>query len=134
MIEPKYSTGKPPFNLYNKCKETFGFKLKWEDGLVITYEDTVYSSVPLSEDLQIHEATHIKQQTEMGAEIWWSKYLIDKEFRLSQELEAYQNQWDFIKKNYNRQNRKYLFKHITKSMADLYGGMCTEQEAISLLK
>ena len=72
--------------------------------VVYTYGDTVYipNGEALSDDLEVHEAVHIKQQAEMGAEEWWKKFLEDPEFRLSQELEAYQAQWEYIEENKNR--------------------------------
>ena len=126
-----YSTGKPPNNLYNRAKEKFG--CLWDDGVIFTYGDTVYSKNPISEDLKIHEATHVRQQELMGKDIWWERYFDDKEFRLSQEVDAYTNQWQYIKENCNRSDRKMLYKHIINSMVNGYGGMITRSQAEKLI-
>lgn len=125
----KISTEKP--SLYEKIKDIFG--IDWEKGVVITYGDTIYCKYPLSEDLMIHEATHVKQQTDMDKDEWWGKYFLDKEFRLSQELEAYNNQMHFINKTYNRDYRRKLRNKILHDMTTMYGSMCTKKEAEVLL-
>jgi hypothetical protein len=131
-MEIKYSTGKPP--VYQRCREVFG--VDWnKQKLVITYGDTIYcKNVPVSDDLVVHESTHIKQQLAMGKEIWWEKYFVDKDFRLSQEKEAYLNQWNYIKDNYNRKARKHLQEHIIQSMVSIYGDMITQKEAEKLIR
>lgn len=111
--------------IFEKCKKAFG--VTW-DSVVITYGDTVYSKFPISEDLKAHEGIHVKQQTEMGAEKWWDRYFVDKDFRLSQEVEAYKNQLKYLKDNCNRQYRKQVEKHIYKSLATNYGDACTSEE------
>lgn len=130
----KISTGKPPNNLVNRCREAFGNAVDFDKGVVFTYGDTVYCKLPLSEDLKVHEGIHITQQANYGVEDWWNRYLGDKPFRLAQEIEAYKNQLDFARKNYNRKMRKHLEKHIYYSMATLYGFDITEKEAEKLLK
>ncbi len=75
----------------------------------------------------------MKQQAEMGIDIWWSRYFESPEFRLSQEVEAYRNQYAYIKKNYTRNHRKFLYKHIITSMVMMYGNMVTESEAKKLI-
>jgi hypothetical protein len=91
----KFSSEKPA--IYEKCREKFG--VDWDRGIVITYGEVIHSKNPISEDLKIHEETHIKQQSEIGTEKWWEMYFENKNFRLSQETEAYQNQVKFIRKN-----------------------------------
>lgn len=126
----KVSHTKPPN--YDKCVELFG--VDWEKGVVFTYGDTCYAKNPLSQDLEVHELTHVEQQTKIGVEEWWEKYYVDEEFRLSQEIEAYKNQLEFIKTNYNRHERRRLEKHIYHSLSSIYGGICSEEEAKDLLK
>jgi len=117
--------------IYYQCREKFG--VDWNKGITITYGDTVYSNRPISEDLKVHEEVHVQQQIIMGKDIWWNKYLTDKEFRLSQEVEAYRRQIGYIKMFYNRKTRRMIEKHIVDSMATLYGGMCTKDEARKLV-
>lgn len=110
------------------------FGVKWEDGLVITYGDTVYCKYPISEDLKVHEATHIEQQAKMGVELWWKTYITDVKFRLEQETAAYINQARYIKENFSRHDRRKHFNHMADSMVRMYGGMCTKEQAMDILK
>jgi hypothetical protein len=68
--------------------------------VVFTYGEFTYNpdSVIISPDLAVHEETHVKQQqgNETVAKLWWQKYLSVPEFRLSQEVEAYRNQYQYI--------------------------------------
>lgn len=118
--------------IYDKCREHFG--VEWDRGIVITYGDTVYCKFDLTDDLIVHEATHVKQQTEMDKDLWWDRYVTDKEFRLSQELEAYLNQLYFINNTKSRDYRRAMRKRIIHDMSTLYGGMCTAKEADILLE
>lgn len=124
-------TEKPP--IYERCVEVFG--INWDDGVIFTYGENIYckDQALLSPDLLVHEETHIRQQMAMGKDIWWDRYFVDKEFRLSQEVEAYKNQLHYIRGHYDRPTRKKLEKHIYSSMAKIYAGMCTEEEAKKLL-
>lgn len=65
---------------------------------VFTYGNYIYNphKCIITLDLGEHERTHSRQQKE-APELWWDKYLKDPEFRLSQELEAYRNQFRFYK-------------------------------------
>lgn len=124
-----YSHEKPP--IYERCVKEFG--VDWDKGVIFTYGNTVYSKHELPEDLKAHEATHVKQQTEMGKDVWWDRYFADPKFRLEQEVEAYRNQMKYADENYNRITRRVIYKHVIKSMITMYGGMCTEDEAVKLM-
>ncbi len=128
-MEINYSKSIP--DIYWRCKEQFN--VDWNDGIVITYGDTIYCKNKISEDLKVHEATHVRQQKEIGKDVWWDRYLSDKNFRLSQEVESYRNQLDFIKKCCNRNYRRFMEKEIINDMSKLYGNMCTKDEARELV-
>ena len=121
----KFSNQIPP--IYFKCKKAFG--VSWDKGVIITYGDTVYSKKPIPDHLEVHEATHVRQQLAMGVELWWQKYFDDKKFRFEQEVEAYRNQLEFIKKNYPRGEYEKAYGFIVDQMVSIYGKMCTKEEA-----
>ncbi len=125
------STNKPP-NWEQLEKK---FNVKWDDGVIVTYGDTAYcKSGGMSPDLRIHEQTHMIQQATMGVEIWWERYFADKKFRLDQELEAYRNQTQYIKRFVsNRKKRANMMEHIWESMARMYDGMVSYETAKELL-
>jgi hypothetical protein len=110
--------------------------VSWNSGVMVAYGDTVHTtSKGISPDLIVHEQTHFRQQAAIGGpEIWWEKYFTDKQFRLEQELEAYEKQCDHIRKFVFNQKKKHnAFNHIWLSMAQMYGDMITFEEAAELL-
>jgi hypothetical protein len=88
------------FPMLEKVMKKFNLKNIDLDKIIFTYGDTIYFDKDLSYGLIAHEITHVFQQINMGSEIWWGKYLKSKKFRLSQEVEAYQNQYKaYVRKN-----------------------------------
>ena len=124
----KFSREKPP--VWDRLVEAFG--ASWET-TAVTYGVVVHSKRPLIEDLKVHERVHVRQQCEYpgGPWAWWSMYILSKEFRLSQELPAYQAQFRWILENV----RDYQFKKrrietlIDDLSGPLYGGLITKAEA-----
>ena len=125
----KFSNELPP--VWYALEKKFG--VKW--GTVsVTYGDTVYSQDPISEDLKAHEAVHIRQQGNDPAG-WWQRYLEDPDFRRTQEIEAYREQFRFIKKNYKDRNQVAKAKYsIAASLAGkTYGSLMTSEQALKEL-
>ena len=119
---------------YKQIAETFNLVGK---NVVFTYGDTVYapSGKGLSRDLEVHEATHMRQQASLGPDAWWEKYLADPTFRALQELEAYREQYQFACTNYDRISRRKLLRHISKDLSGrMYGDMMKTSEAEALIK
>lgn len=133
LSEIKYSSNILEIDhIYKKCRERFG--AKWSKGLILTYGNTIYfDGEMISEDLKAHESTHVRQQTEIGKDNWWRLYFEDPKFRLSQEIEAYRNQINYVRMFGNRDRVRFVEKKIYKDMAGMYGGMCTKEEAKELL-
>lgn len=122
------SKEKPP--IWNQLEGRF--KVRWESGVIVTYGDTVYTiNGNMSPDIVVHEQVHIDQQTIIGAEEWWNKYLNDPQFRLQQELEAYSRQINYIVRHIpNRKKQMAIIEHIWKSISSVsYGNMISYKEA-----
>lgn len=121
----------PPPN-YEEVKKHFP-TADFDKGTLFTYGDTCYCK-SITPDLVVHEETHTRQQA--NPEEWWSRYFVDVEFRLEQELEAYRNQWRFIKKNVKDRNQqeRYLSSFAKDLSSPLYGSIVTYSEARSLIK
>ena len=103
---------------------------------IFTYETTIYvpSGNEISKDLEAHEWIHSLQQKDMGVKKWWNQYYIDSSFRLSQETEAYRNQYQYGVANYNRHYRRQLLKKISDDLSGpLYGSLITKEEAKELI-
>lgn len=101
-----------------------------------TYGNTLYNpdNAFVDDILLAHEAIHAKQQA--SPEDWWERYLIDADFRLSQEVPAYQAQYKMAVKTLK--DRNALFKYVHKMAMDLagpmYGDIISYQEALRAIK
>lgn len=105
--------------IYWELNKKFG--VQWEDGLAITVGDIVYSKFRLNPDVAVHEMVHIEQQKKVGVEIWWKRYLAERDFRCNQEMEAYHMQASWIKANVGDRNKRFTM--LTKICKDLAGPM-----------
>lgn len=111
---------KPPAHIYDRAVEQFG--VDFDDGVIFTYKDKIYTSTPLPDHLWAHEMTHVSQQKEMGADAWWDKYFADAEFRLSQEVEAYHNQYEYYSTHNTGRNERFNFlREIAVHLCQIYG-------------
>lgn len=124
-----------PAPVYQKLKEKFG--VDWHKGLIMSYAPNIhYKYDTLSDEKWEHEMTHVRQQTAYGLEKWWEDYIADPKFRLSQEIEAYRNEVNFIRKTIN--DREYRFKLIRQIAKDLsssmYGNIISCEDAINLFR
>lgn len=105
--------------------------------IVFTYGDTIYApgrNVVVDDHLVAHEEVHQRQQSEMGVEKWWKKYLEDSSFRLEQELEAYRTQFIYLENHHNRATRKKLLPHMAGALCgEMYGKVVDKQKAKDLI-
>jgi hypothetical protein len=122
---------------YEEIKKSFDFDKK---NTVFTFGANLYnpSDIKITDDLAIHEWIHSKQQEQDDtvAKLWWRRYLQDKEFRLSQELEAYGSQYAYILmkiKDRNKQD-KYLRAFAQMLSSPMYGNVITASEALKAIK
>ena len=106
----------PPPN-YEEIRKHFP-NADFDNGTLFTYGDTCYCK-NITPDLIIHEQTHIEQQ--VNPKEWWERYFTDVDFRLSQEIEAYHNQSEWIKKNIKDRNKR--FKMLIKICYDISGSL-----------
>jgi hypothetical protein len=112
------------------------FGVNYDDGyLIITYGKDIYTKRgTLTEDLMIHEQTHIRQQGEAPAK-WWDRYFASPAFRLDQEKEAYQNQYEYLKKTVKDKNTLYKMRmNIVKCLTgQMYGRIISQEEALKII-
>lgn len=109
---------------------------KITDYTVFAYGDTLYNPIgkPIPQDLMIHEETHERQQKDYGVEAWWEMYLDNSTFRLTQEVEAYQNQFKFLKTVLNRKGRFGALEMLADQLSsELYGSIINRKEAKELI-
>lgn len=104
---------------------------------IFTYGDTIYNPLgdPISQDLMIHEETHGRQQQAYGPEQWWEMYLENATFRLTQEVEAYGEQYKFLKSVLNRKGRKGILQVLAGNLSSaMYGNIINKKEAEELIE
>lgn len=120
---------KYPPNFKEICDVIPGAK---QEGIVFTYGNTLYnpSKSVIEDHLEAHEAVHMKQQKEMGAEGWWAEYLKNPKFRLEQEVEAYRAQYQLVNKVYGRENATFVLKQIADDLSGaMYGNILSRKQA-----
>ena len=130
----KISNERPPQWILNAVQDLFN--VEWESGVVFTYGDLITTfHGKMREDLMHHEPVHSRQQKEFGgAEQWWEEYLVNKEFRFEQELEAYRAQYKWIMQNEKqRQWFKYLEAYANDLSGDMYGNLITKSNAMKAI-
>lgn|SRR3990167_8815244 len=90
------------------------------DNFVYTYGDVIFnpSGKPISLFLMKHEEAHSIRQGGNPKE-WWERYLVDKDFRAKEEIEAYQVQYREAKKFVKDRNE--LYRYLAKLAEDLSG-------------
>lgn len=117
----------PP--VYERICEVIG---KPPVNALYAYGDTIYnpSGAIIPEDVIAHEEIHEMQQGGDPVD-WWNKYLLDADFRLDQELEAYRHQYMFIKnQTKDREIRNRYLVHFARTLSGtMYGSLMTYDEA-----
>lgn len=104
--------------------------------IVFVYAPNIYSpaGIELRPDLIAHEEVHVTRQGD-DPQGWWDKYLVDKDFRLREELAAYQVQYKYMEEHYSRDRRRGILSSIAKDLSGpMYGGIINKQQAIRLIK
>lgn len=104
--------------------------------IVFVYAPNIYSpaGIELRPDLIAHEEVHVTRQGD-DPQAWWDKYLVDTDFRLREELIAYQAQYKYMEEHYSRERRRGILSSIAKDLSGpMYGGIINKQQAIRLIK
>ncbi len=93
------------------------------------------SGLDIPPDIFVHELKHIVQQGKNPKE-WWDKYILDKNFRLEQELEANREQYKFIcKLTKDREQRNKALIAMAKNVSgEIYNVSISFQEAYQKIK
>jgi hypothetical protein len=109
-----------------------------QENTVYCYGDKLYNPGGgfVDPSLLAHEKTHSRQQAEIGPAEWWRLYLKFDDFRVSQEVEAYQNQYQVLKQIFKDRNRlNFHLVRIAKELSgSLYGNMMSFGEASKAIK
>jgi len=103
-----------------------------DDGTaVFCYGDTIYNphGRDITPDVEVHEAVHTRQQGEYP-DVWCYQYLRDEKFRLDAELEAYAEQYSFIKKHMHGKLLEWGLDNMALALSGKqYGNLLSFNEA-----
>lgn len=123
----------PPKHVYEGCKEAF----ELSGNEIWCYGNKIHNPAGghLTTALIAHERTHRDQQ---GDDIdgWWDLYLVDKEFRLRQEMEAHVVEYRvFCLGNKNSKARAAYLDNIGERLSSpTYGSMIPKGPAMYMVR
>lgn len=105
------------------------------NGVLFCYGDTIYN--PYNEivrpDLDHHESIHMVQQGDDPAG-WWKRYVEDVNFRISQEVEAYAAQAEYIRKHIGKREYEQSINAFARFISGpVYGYAIGRGKALKLL-
>lgn len=104
---------------------------------IFSYGGIIYNPTgkALTDDLINHEMIHAKQQRGQTDE-WWKLYLEDPVFRASQEIPAYQVQYQTAKKHIKDRNQlfNYLKQLAMNLSSERYGRVMDFYDAVKAIK
>ena len=102
--------------------------------VIFAYAPNIYAphSRPVPPELIAHEKVHIARQEAAGVDRWWARYLVDPEFRYTEEVLAHRAEYRALcEMNDNRHARRSALKSIAKKLAaPLYGNMVSVAQAM----
>lgn len=122
----------PP--IYDKIKSVFPMAGR---GVIFAWGNKIYnpSNVHIPPQLIAHEMVHGRRQgNDIGG--WWHRYLVEKEFRLAEEVAAHIVEMKYLLgTNPNRQMRRQIFGSTAKRLSNpLYRYGISKVRAQVLLK
>lgn len=129
----KIVVGKPP--IYDRAATVFPLSGRE----VFAFGDTIYNpdGMFIPEWIVDHEKVHGLQQSGFESpDAWWDLYLIDAQFRYTQELAAHREEYrSYCRHNKDRNARaRYLDLVARKLAAPLYGSVVSFPEAKKEIK
>lgn len=136
--------GVPP--LYPQICERFP-DVPGKKGVLFAWGRTIYNpdKIIIPKDLAIHEAMHgVRQEAYVdpttghkGVAVWWVRYLVDKDFRLVEEVMAHKAEATALLEKYgmSRVSRRKITAHVASRLANpLYQFGINRAQAEKLLE
>lgn len=121
---------RPP--VWQRCADAFGEGNVNRPGVIFAYGEAIYNpaGVHIPKHIMAHEAVHGERQVayEGGPDAWWDRYLVDREFRLAEELLAHQAEYKALVKRHG--HSPHDLRTIAHKLASpLYGAIIRPEEA-----
>lgn len=109
------------------------FPMAIKPTVIFAYGDIIYnpSGKAIPPEIIAHEEVHGKRQLEMGVELWWERYLTDKQFRYDEELLAHREEYKQHCKLYTSRahRRSGLILIARRLCSPLYGSVVNMEKA-----
>jgi len=118
------------------------FPIKGKQNILYAWGDTIFnpSGHPVPQWLHDHEAVHGQRQLAIAAAApfsapiyrWWDQYIMDTQFRLSEEILAHRAEWkSFVKHNLTLGKQEdYLRGMVERLSGPLYGKVISPKAAL----
>lgn len=104
---------------------------------IYAYGNTIYnpSGAEIPTDIVFHETIHANRQ-KGNPELWWHKYLTDKEFRKEEELYAYYSQYQFLKRSriLREKELRLALEEFAQNLSIMYNLDISIPQAITALR
>lgn len=114
------------------------FPIAREPGVIFSWGNSIYnpSNADIDGSLKAHEGEHGQQQLRMGILEWWGIYLINEDFRLTQEIPAHHAEYRFYcGTTKNSRHKEHMLEQCARRLAGtLYGNMTSYQTARRLVR
>lgn len=106
--------GRPP-NFEKICKVFPEARAK---GTIFAYSPNIYilDKDGITNALEAHENVHILRQG-TNPETWWDRYLVDREFRLEEELIAHTAEYKHLLEHGSRSERRNALKIVSNRLS-----------------
>jgi hypothetical protein len=91
-------------------------------GVMFAYDGNIYnpSGIVVPPALIAHENVHLHRQTISGADLWWTLYLEDPEYRYNEELLAHAAEFKHQRSNDRNASARLLMSTALRLVAPLY--------------
>jgi hypothetical protein len=107
-----------------------------DESAVFTYGPVIYAPKGIDwHDVPLiaHEKVHMRQQGQAPAH-WWDRYLVDANFRLWQEVEAYHRQYMVAKRRLHPKLRQAYLQVLAGFLSSaMYGSIVSPSKAEQLV-
>lgn len=128
-------SGRPP----NFLKLVAAFPAAKKSSTIFTYAPDIYVSgkPELSPALNVHEHVHLVRQQSYtgGPEAWWDRYIVDRIFRLEEELVAHIAEYQHLIEFGSRDERRKALKVVARRLSStLYNLNISTKQAERLIQ
>lgn len=111
------------------------FNVSFNNGTIFAYAPHIHDrSGIVPTDIVVHELVHFRQQAAVGGpKKWWEIYFTNPKQRFDWEIEAYREQFVWIKQNMSRKDYFLKLKVSSSQLVRMYSFDLTIEQARELI-